>query len=649
MTNVQLKANPSILLNNNFENLVNAFALYYGEDKIDEIRNTFSNCMLIGYLIPDELGSIISEDKKRISKVLLDTILNKYSEYKLPDDLLSELSSFNYEYFSNFKISKMGEFFELNKVPKEERVSENLEDRYNFAKRFIPDLDYDTFRNNSVPEELKNRVPEFFRYTFDLDTLDQKYEKKYDEILSYAKQIFPEVTDDNFIEYLNQGKFDFLEKISIEIEEVKKEFDNYVNDNLKEIIDLNEYLKDIQNDLFKKYYCNYIDEFKDLLSEEDLNKFEENKQNKYLSLTTISGVEVFFSSNFRLNSIIDYFNKISDDRLNDPNTNSYTINDIKEKRIKYFKYKGIDLGDNYDDYMNDPRIKEIWPSEEFINRLKDRKNYYYNKFNLEYYSSIPFYKETLEKINNLNLLDKNISFNQKMYAEKVTCINPNIRLTENGFELFTLLLFDAGSLNDYFDVRLIHELNHLYELSLLNVDTNNNKYEMICGWDYLNGDINQTSIAEVDTVTKDENKRKYERFSEIINELIAQDITQNMHNNGIYIGSDKENAKIKGGTGYERTIDLVRDFFNTYKKEIIESRKNNNIQIIFDTVGKENFDRLNDLFEKMKPVLGNNYLTMRMDLKNGKMTDDVKYFLSIIEERNQILSDMQEYSNKKVM
>ena len=55
MTNVELKENPSILLNNNFENLVNAFALYYGEDKIDEIRNTFSNCMLIGYLIPDEL------------------------------------------------------------------------------------------------------------------------------------------------------------------------------------------------------------------------------------------------------------------------------------------------------------------------------------------------------------------------------------------------------------------------------------------------------------------------------------------------------------------------------------------------------------------------------------------------------------------
>lgn len=649
MTNVQLKANPSILLNNNFENLVNAFALYYGEDKIDEIRNTFSNCMLIGYLIPDELGSIISEDKKRISKVLLDTILNKFSEYKLPDDLLSELSSFNYEYFSNFKISKMGEFFELNKVPKEERVSENLEDRYNFAKRFIPDLDYELFKNGNVPEEVKNRIPEFFRWTFNLDTLDQKYEKKYNETLSIVKQIFPEVNDDNFIDYLNQGKFDFLEKISMAIEEGKKDYDNYVNDNLKEIIDLNEYLNKTHNILFKKYYCGFIDEFSDLLNEEDLKKLEEEKQGENLYLSTNVGVEIFFGTSFRLDSIIDYFNEISDDRLNDPNTNSFYINTIKEKRIKYFKYKGIDLGNNYDDYMNDSRVKEIWPTKEHINKIKERKNYYYNQYNLEYYSSIPFYKETLEKINNLNLLDKDISFNQKMYTEKVTCINPNVRLTENGYELFTLLLFDAGTLNEYFDVRLMHELNHLYELSLINVDTNNNKYEMVSGWDYINGDINQTSISEVDTVTKNEEKRKYEMFSEIINELIAQDIAQNMHDNGIYIGSDKENAKIKGGTGYERTIDLVRDFFNTYKKEIIESRKNNNIQIIFDTVGKENFDRLNDLFEKMKPVLGNNYLTMRMDLKNGKMTDDVKYFLSIIEERNQILSNMQEYSNKKVM
>ena len=649
MVDVSLKTNPTKVLNDNFDNIVKAFSLYYGEDKTEEIKEKFSKSMFIGYLLPENLELIINDDKRRISKIILNTVLEKYSEHELPQELVSDLSSFSYDNFIIYKISKIGNFFKLNNIPKEERINNDLMGRYNSIRPFLPNLDFEDFKNGNVSDEEKLKVPELFRGNFNFDRLDRRYKEAYNDLLTIVKQIFSDVNEDNFYEYLENGKFDFLEKIAIGLEEGREEYSKYVNEKLKDLIELNDLLKKNQTEFFKKYFSAYIDEFVTLLNEEDRFKYEQEKQKDSFYISSIKGIEIFFENSFTSNSCIDYFNDTSDKKLIDSKTNDFFKNCIKEKRVKYFKYKGLDLGDNYDDYLNDPRVKDIWPSKELINSLSERKKYYQNLFNLDYYGSIPFYKETLAKINSLNLLDKDISFNQRMYTEKMTCINPNIRITEKGYDLFSLLLIDSGSLTDYADVRLIHELNHLYELSLVNIDENNNSYEMICGWDYIDGKFNQASASKVDTVTKDENKRKYELFSEIINELIAQDITEKMHNNGLYIFNEEGNAKISGGTGYENTILLVKDFFNTYKNEIIESRRNNNIQLLFDKVGKENFDRLNGLFDKMKPILGFNYFNMLSNYKAGNMTDDVKLFLSILEEKNQILEAMKEYSSKKVM
>ena len=143
--------------------------------------------------------------------------------------------------------------------------------------------------------------------------------------------------------------------------------------------------------------------------------------------------------------------------------------------------------------------------------------------------------------------------------------------------------------------------------------------------------------------------KDYELFNEIINELIAQEITIQMHGDGIYLLNTKDDAKIKGGTSYESSISLVKEFFNTYKKEIIESRRNNNIQIIFDKVGKENFDRLNELFHKFyESFSGWEFYNLSTDINNKKNTERVRIYVDIINTRDEILKDMKIYSEKNL-
>ena len=97
---------------------------------------------------------------------------------------------------------------------------------------------------------------------------------------------------------------------------------------------------------------------------------------------------------------------------------------------------------------------------------------------------------------------------------------------------------------------LIHELNHVYEFNLLEV--NDNGYLAVTGWDRLNCNINGEESDEI---------REYELFNEIINEMISQEITEILFNRKQYIFNDQSNAKYSGGTSYERTKFIIKEFF----------------------------------------------------------------------------------------
>ena len=636
--------NATETLNKNLDRLIDVFVMFYGEEKREEITAKFNKMMFIGYQDSQDVNTLISKEKEDFTNKILSLTFDKLEIPIEKQKIIieaSNLSNLDYIEFSPLNLLKIN--IDDYRLGPESRLEKGIKERYELFKKYLPELSYDDFKNKNIKEEDLKKVPSYILSYLNFDKIEIEFNKKFNDTIVFLKKIYPEINKDNFNEYLNSGKLDKLEKLSYILDELKEKYDKYIKDNYGEIIRNNETLKNKYNKLKEAYFKQYVEEFKELLTEEDKKIFE-NAENEIISFTySVKGIEVLFGKSFSLDSSISYFSEEADKILDDIEASEYRKTIIKENRIKYFNYRGINLGSNYEDYINNSQVQKIWPNKELINRLEERKDYYHNKLNNDYYSSIPFYQEVRKIIENLNLLDKEYSFNPNAYLRQLTCVNPNIIMKDGKYDLYSLVLI-YSNLSEYADISLIHELNHLYELSLLNVE--NNSYQVITGWDYLNGNINNSSINQVDTINVDNAKRQYELFSEIINEMIAQEITEMMHEKDIYIFNTKENAKIKGGTSYEHTIPLVRDFYNTFKKEIIESRNNNNIQIILDKVGKVNFDQLNKLFYIFNEHFsGLRIMQVYNDLRNEKDTKETKIYNELIEASKQILENMKEYSN----
>ena len=142
--------------------------------------------------------------------------------------------------------------------------------------------------------------------------------------------------------------------------------------------------------------------------------------------------------------------------------------------------------------------------------------------------------------------------------------------------------------------------------------------------------------------------REYELFNEIINELISQEITQILFESNGYIFNTKEDAKIKGGTSYENTMFLIKEFYNTYKKEIIESRRTGDMTELFNAVGKENFEALNKLFHEFyESFPGMSFYSVIQSINKKEETEQTKKFYELVEKRNKVLKSMEEHNQNK--
>lgn len=346
--------------------------------------------------------------------------------------------------------------------------------------------------------------------------------------------------------------------------------------------------------------------------------------------------------NYQQKALIDSFSSKSESQLEDENTRNYIKNSIKQDRIKYFKKIGIDLGEDYNNYKNNPLCQEKTPSKELADKITKLREELFASEQEEYISSTTMYQEQLNKINKLGLLDKKTSYNAKSLMSKITCINPNMIKEGDSYKLHSLLLFPITSLEGYVDKFLIHECNHLIELSKLEVS--DQEYKVLCGFDesetfFVNSEANQEEATH----------RKFELFNEIINELIAGEVTTLMHEKGIYLFDEKETARNRGGTSYEKIRVLVEEFYQTYKEEIIESRISGNLEKFFSKVGYENIRNLNNLVtEYGEHFEGFSYYHLLDDLKENKETEDVLYFRSVIAKRNQIITNMKENYQENV-
>jgi len=569
-----------------------AFITFYGEEERENIQEKFENMLPIGYCKLDALKGFIRNDKKQKSKELVEKLMNN------------------------------------SNVPENERE----QFRMNF------------FDNNELEYQSLHPVYYYIQYLNEKRDGIQK-----EKAVKFLNSIHDkEVTTENIDELIKNGEFKQYESIIKEYKEALEEYQEYLKE-FKPYEDYFEKCQDLKRQLEKKYTMQLIEQFKYLFTPDEYNQIQEKINSKYGgSLKNTNKKTENLLGVFGLNSeaLIDSFSE-ENEQLLESGTDwkkEYIIND----RIKYFKNLGIDLGDDYQSYLNHPKLQKVFPGlKKLAEKVIYQRKELYTKMQNEYYQSLPEFAQNIERIEKMELLDKEYGYNASMYERNATFISTNVKKTENGYISYPILCLSVGGVTEYIDHCLIHELNHIYELHLDKVE--NGKYHMLCGWDIVGGEIYNQEQKEVSLEERKE-MRNYELFNEIINELIAQEITEILFNSNGYVFNNQENAKIKYGTSYERSLFLVRKFYDTYKKEIIESRKNGNIQIIYDAVGKENFNALNGLFDiYFKEFSGTQIYQFYQSLEKGEETEKTKIYKELKQERDKILSPMQEFYQTKTV
>lgn len=628
------------------EYFIRYYSKFYGDSIRAEIEEKFSKCLFIGYQEPTGLESLLNQIAKNKSNELIDSLLKDSSVSLVKEDLFS-----NYDFtYSNLQpIYKYLEFYKLYQLGEDGRKNRFYHEKYSVLHKYLLDLTFDEFmdivQKKEIPKEYTSLpfwVNNNFAYVFDSNNITKEYMDAFSKCLSLLRKVDSSIHQDNFDEKLRSLKFADLNLLVEKYITILDEFSLYMS-KFQSYKDYIAAAKELQSELQDKYYICFLQKNLDLLpmdKRDGLKEFFENPKNFYQLNSYIK--DVFGYSLFDGVSLFS-FSKENEILLQDEDASAWIINEIKNKRISYFKANGIDVGNCYEDYLDKEEIKAIWPSYERVEQLQKSYDEILNQYHNEYFDSLLENKKTRQEIEKRNLLDKRDSFNASIYQKHKTFLNPNITLTTKGYDLSSLLVVKGDYTSNFNDHDIVHELNHLFELFLESVNDKN--YSVITGWDSFVSQLSD-SKSNVDTVCIDENKRSYELFNEIVNELITQDICQMMHEDGVFIFDDPNDSQFRNVTSYEHSLFLVRDFYEQYKTDIIKSRRNGNIQYIFDTVGQKNFDELNSLFD----IYYDNFSGFKIyglldSLKKYEDTPATRVFYNLIDRKNQIMMNMDAYKN----
>ncbi len=443
-----------------------------------------------------------------------------------------------------------------------------------------------------------------------------------------------------FIELFTKGKIDYshLIKNNQEINEAcqlfKKLKQKYQEFSLQ-FNPIKQYVEEctkLKRNLEKKYISKLIKEYENL--------FPIDEVQRYIKQGTLGPtIKAYIGRGMNHFALIEAFSKKSEAILNDDNTKLWQKNSILSDRIQFFKEIGINLGDSYETYENSLKAKELMPSAKLVEDINDSKEFLEMEMYNEYYTSLSEYQEVKRKLQQNNLLGKDDGYNSTTFINKGTYVTPNAKKQNDRYIMFPFVNINMDRPTEYIDGNIIHELNHVYELTLKSASNENIYYT--CGWEEF--DLNESDERKTSQV---QIKRKYELFNEIINELISQEIAQLLHRNNIYIFNAKDEAKEIGGSGYERYRFLVQEFYDEFKTEILASRRGN-IETIYNACGRENFNELNKLFNICFETWDDIQAFKLIEtLKNGEITEDTKKYYEIIEKKDKILQNMIEYKNK---
>lgn len=328
-------------------------------------------------------------------------------------------------------------------------------------------------------------------------------------------------------------------------------------------------------------------------------------------------------------SNIEFFSSSFDKILEDPNENVNTKETIKNFRMQYLSSLEASIDpdiDCYEDVIKRRKIKKLIPSKETVENIinsreimlnEAKKEYYYTQYDLEKY---PSYIED----SRYNAICNND-----------LCISSSVDYNFTDFDstlYFTIRYGEYGIL----DYALLHELCHVIETNIFNDSL------------FIGFNIG-ASKNKLEYNPYDKHYKKYERLNENITDIFAIDALGIMRSKGIYMLEDENTIKgmdeIKNHNTSQITKNLLRPFVQKYREQIIQARITGNSTKLLTTIGKENFEELNDAINKL------DYLIYLEGIYSIEFINEKSSNVNIVECYNQlqrvekIYTNMDDYKN----
>ncbi len=618
-----------------------AFVKYYGEECREQINELFDSSTLIAYISPKKKESIIYKAMNKKTKELCEKISNNIGVELTKEEIIG-FSDFSATFL--VPIKSVSNIYELICMTEEERKDKFLNEGYQSISRFYNKLSFEDYKrvvaSGDISKEL-GVIPKvlepIFEYYKDFSNIDKEFKNLFDNCKELLNKVNPNITIDNISDYK-----ELLKSIDSIYKEALNEFNKYSARFEKYRIETEAETKR-KVKLEKKYYIRLLEENMEFVPKSELEKVLKYINDEKELFVDSKIIKSLFGFSITIDPIIKSFGTEEDEKLNDDNVSKWIKDSIIDDRIKYFKLFGIDHGNDYDLYLNDENCLKIWPKKEKVDLFLEKRNNILNDYNIELYENSVDFLKIKEELDSLGLLDKEISFNAQLFTQTInTKVNPNLVREGDNYRLHNLIIINLDNYDcGYIDHFIVHELNHLFELRL--TEANEEYYEYISGWDSSRSELKK-EMKKQDTLNEDNTKRSYELLNEIVNELIAQEISKGMVETNSCVFDEEDNIQYKNVTFYEHMLFLVEDFFNEYKDIILKSRKSGNLQLIWDEVGKENFDELNELFNIFYDNFsGERIIRLRQSLKNNEENKYTKIYNELEIRKDEILENMRNY------
>ena len=455
---------------------------------------------------------------------------------------------------------------------------------------------------------------------------DVKIEYKLDnqiDFLNYLKSPdTEEITVDNYIKYYQSEEYkNIKEKIDVYLEKYKQINEEY-QECLAETARYRKYVEaeeQREEKIEKAKQYELYQEIREYLPKEVLKILDA----KYVADTKKS--EEIFNGGLYSKSYIEYFSEQCEEKLNDPNVPEEEKERILYFRMRYFKKLGLNVEIDallkvdyykYKECIEKEEIKKLIPTTEVVDKIQKSREQKYEECRKKYICTKVEYIQAAANYGNKEYLYKQI--------EKPTV---GTTMGKNAFGLDTPILFftvrqtEEGSL----DFVLLHELCHIIEYSSMFGEN-----AVYCGFD---------NITDNEANPYNSNKRKYERLNETITDVFAMEARKVLQDKGIYMLEDKEHTRwnVENQNTHSILKLIVKPLLSRYRKQVVSARMWGDRKYLFDEIGEENFEELNDVINKMDYLISQGLIQKI----NDEQRDD-----KLIKEYNEQVSRIEKiYTN----